>query len=50
MLALHPGLVQVELAEPPLADELRAVSAARGHEHLERFVDGVVRELRPGAG
>jgi creatinine amidohydrolase/Fe(II)-dependent formamide hydrolase-like protein len=45
MLALHPDLVQLEQADERVVNELRIASTERGREHLERFVNAVIREL-----
>jgi creatinine amidohydrolase len=45
MLALRPDLVHVERAAAQLAGEVGKASAARGHEHLERFVASVVAQV-----
>jgi creatinine amidohydrolase len=46
MLTLRPDLVHLEHAAVQLAGELAHASAARGHEHLERFVASVVAQVR----
>ena len=46
MLALHPGLVDLAAADEDLHDELQTADAARGRDHLERFVASIVREVR----
>lgn len=46
MLALRPDLVHLEAAPGELAGELTGASAARGAEHLERFVASVVAQVR----
>jgi len=45
MLALRPQLVRAGDAPAELAAEVRNASAARGAEHLERFIASVVSEL-----
>jgi len=45
MLALRPELVHVEEAPSDLAEEVARADAARGREHLERFIAAVVGEL-----
>jgi creatinine amidohydrolase len=45
MLALRPDLVHLEQAPAELAGEVAYTSAARGHEHLERFVASVVAQV-----
>jgi creatinine amidohydrolase len=45
MLALHPGLVEVAGADPELAGELRAATAGRGRDHLERFIASIVSHV-----
>jgi creatinine amidohydrolase len=45
MLALHPDLVHLERADRRLARELRSAGAGRGRDHLERFVESVVRDV-----
>jgi creatinine amidohydrolase len=47
MLALHPQLVDVQRADPQLADELRSATAERGREHVERFVASIVSQAAP---
>ena len=45
MLALRPDLVHTEQAVAELASEVTQASAARGQEHLERFVASVVAQV-----
>jgi creatinine amidohydrolase len=45
VLALRPDLVHLEQAAPELAGEVAQATAARGHEHLERFVASVVAQV-----
>lgn len=45
MLALRPDLVHIEQATTELAGEVAQAGAARGHEHLERFVASVVAQV-----
>jgi hypothetical protein len=49
MLALRPDLVHIAAADGELAGELAQASAARGVEHLERFVESVVAQVRATA-
>jgi creatinine amidohydrolase len=46
MLALRPGLVELERAHPELKRELQAASSKRGYEALERFIASIVRDIR----
>jgi creatinine amidohydrolase/Fe(II)-dependent formamide hydrolase-like protein len=46
MLALRPDLVHLEQAAPELAVEVAQATAARGREHLEKFVASVVAQVR----
>jgi creatinine amidohydrolase len=45
MLALRPELVHVEDAPSDLAEEVARADAARGRQHLERFIAAVVGQL-----
>lgn len=49
MLALRPDLVHIEQVGPDLRDEVVQASAARGQEHLERFVASVGAQVRATA-
>jgi len=46
MLALSPELVDLAQANPGLIPELETVSARRGQEHIERFIDSIVTSVR----
>jgi hypothetical protein len=45
MLALHPDLVELDRADPVLADELGLASAQRGRTNLERYVGSIVAQV-----
>jgi creatinine amidohydrolase len=49
MLALRPELVELNAADPTLADELQAASPAIGVANLERFVSSIVEAIRAAA-
>lgn len=46
MLALRPGLVELERADPELKVELEAANSKRGYEALERFIASIVTGVR----